>query len=90
MANKNLFNSLRGWLAPATDALNEEGAAAYRFSPEAELAQYAATGCLNSTFHASAQDQLAKVLDLSNRVGSEFIELTAIYCRERAHNRETQ
>jgi len=82
MANKTLFNSLRGWLVPAADAVNEEGAAAYRFTPEAELAQYAATGCLNSTFYAVAQDQLAKVLDLSNRVDSEFIALTAVYCRE--------
>jgi 60 kDa SS-A/Ro ribonucleoprotein len=83
MANKKLFNSMRGSLVPATDAVNEESAAAYRFSPEAELAQYAATGCLNSTFYATAQDQLAKVLDLSNRVDPEFIALTAIYCRER-------
>ena len=83
MANKKLFNSLRGWLVPATDSVNEEGATAYRFSSEAELAQYAATGCLNSTFYATAQDQLAKVLELSNRVDSEFIALTAIYCRER-------
>src|SRR5215510_687720 len=88
MANKKLFNSLRGWLVPATDAVNEEGAAAYRFSPEAELAQYAATGCLNSTFYASAQDQLAKVLDLSHRVDSEFIAMTAIYCRERGYMKD--
>jgi 60 kDa SS-A/Ro ribonucleoprotein len=88
MANKNLFHSLRGWLVPATDATNEERAAAYRFTPEAELAQYAATGCLNSTFYASADDQLQNVLALSNRVDAEFIALTAIYCRERGYMKD--
>ena len=83
MANKNLFHSLKGWLVPATDARNEERAPAYRFTHEHTLAQYAATGCLNSTFYASAEDQLSKVLELSNRVDAEFIALTAIYCRER-------
>lgn len=88
MANKKLFRSLRGWLTPATDAINEELAPAYRFSPEAELAQYAATGCLNSTFYAGATDQLATVLQLSNRVDAEFVALTAIYCRERGYMKD--
>jgi 60 kDa SS-A/Ro ribonucleoprotein len=83
MANKTLFNSIIGKLIPATDAHNDERAPAYAFTPEHALAQYAATGCLNSTFYASAEDQAATVLKLSNRVDAEFIALTAIYCRER-------
>jgi 60 kDa SS-A/Ro ribonucleoprotein len=83
MANKNLFQTLKGMLIPATDAVNEENAPAYRFTPEHQLAQYAATGCLNSTFYASAQNQMETVLDLCNKVEAEFIALTAIYCRER-------
>lgn len=47
MANKTLFKSLIGKLMPATDALNEERAPAYALAPKHQLAQYAATGCLN-------------------------------------------
>src|ERR1043166_9246540 len=83
MANKNLFQTLKGMLIPATDAVNEEFAPAYRFTLAHQLAQYAATGCLNSTFYASAQNQMQTVLDLCNKVEAELIALTAIYCRER-------
>ena len=83
MANKTLFNSIVGKLLPATDTVNHEHAPAYSFTPEHALAQYAATGCLNSTFYASAENQATTVLKLSNRVDAEFIALTAIYCRER-------
>ena len=58
MANKTLFQTLAGKLAPRTDARNEAGGRAYARSPEAALAQYAATGCLNGTYYASANEQL--------------------------------
>lgn len=83
MANKTLFKSLAGKLMPATDALNEEHAPAYELSPKHQLAQYAATGCLNKTFYVSADEQLAKVLELCEKVEPEFIAKTAIFCRER-------
>ena len=50
MANKTLFKSLIGKLMPATDAVNEELAPAYALAPKHQLAQYAVTGCLNTTF----------------------------------------
>ncbi len=83
MANKTLFKSLIGKLSPATDALNEEHAPAYALAPKHRLAQYAATGCLNTTFYASADEQLAKVLELCADVDAEFIAKTAVFCRER-------
>jgi 60 kDa SS-A/Ro ribonucleoprotein len=83
MANKNLFKSLIGKVVPATDALNEENAPAYALSPKHALAQYVATGCMNTTFYASAEDQLAKVLELCAEIGPEFIARTAVFCRER-------
>jgi len=83
MANKTLFKSLMGKLMPATDALNEERAPAYALSPQAQLAQYAATGCLNTTFYATADEQLAKVLELCADLDPEFIGKTAVFCRER-------
>jgi len=84
MANKNLFKSLVGMLVPRADVINEEGAPAYAFSPKHALAQYAATGCLHSTFYASDEAQLAKVLALSTEVEPELIAKTAVYCREKS------
>jgi 60 kDa SS-A/Ro ribonucleoprotein len=89
MANKTLFKSLIGELMPATDALNEEHAPAYALSPKHQLAQYAATGCLNTTFYASADEQLAKVLELCAEIDAEFIAKTAVFCRERGFMKDT-
>ena len=83
MANKKLFRSIVGKLIPQTDAVNDERAPAYAFKPKHALAQYAATGCLNSTFYADAKDQLDKVLGLCRDVEPEFIAQTAVYARER-------
>ena len=82
MANKNIFKSIKGKLLPATDSVNDELAPAYAFTPKHALAQYAATGCLNSTFYANARDQLTKVIDLCGEVDAEFIARTAVYTRE--------
>jgi 60 kDa SS-A/Ro ribonucleoprotein len=88
MANKTLFKSLIGKLMPATDALNEHQAPAYALTPKQQLAQYAVTGCLNSTFYASADEQLAKVLELCEQVDAEFIAKTALYCRKRGYMKD--
>ena len=83
MANKSIFKSMVGRLLPKTDTVNEAGGQAYRFGPKHALAQYAATGCLNSTFYASAEQQLADVLALCDKVEPEFIARTALFCREK-------
>src|SRR5207253_8609536 len=88
MANKNLFQSIVGKLLPATDAINEERAPAYALSAKHALAQYAATGCMNHTFYASAEEQLAKVLELCAEVDAEFIAKTAIFCREQGYMKD--
>ncbi len=88
MANFTLFQSNRGPLLPATDAVNEEGAPAYRRSPEAALALYAATGCLNGTYYATDEGQLATVLMLAAQVSPEFVARTAIHARETAHMKD--
>src|SRR5262249_35916346 len=67
------------------DAINEENAPAYALSAKHRLAQYAATGCLNRTFYAGANEQLAQVLELCAQVDAEFIAKTAIFCRERGY-----
>jgi 60 kDa SS-A/Ro ribonucleoprotein len=83
MANKNLFQSLRGALLPKTNAVNDHGAPAYALSPKQALAQFAVTGCLNSTFYASAEDQLEKVLALAKEVDATFVAKTAVYARQK-------
>src|SRR5688500_16218301 len=88
MANKNLFKSLIGKFVPPTDAINEEFAPAYALTPKHQLAQFAATGCLNTTFYASADQQLATVLQLCAELDAEFIAKTAVFCRERGYMKD--
>jgi len=88
MANKKLFKTLAGKLLPKADAVNEAGGHAYKLSPKAALAQYAVTGCLNNTFYADAETQLAKVIELSRQVDAVFIAQLALYARERGHMKD--
>lgn len=83
MANKNLFQTVKGMFTPRADALNEAGGTAYRLSPKAALAQYAATGCFSHTFYADAGEQLEKVLALAAELDAEFVAKTAVYAREK-------
>lgn len=89
MANPQLFQSTRGRALPVADSRNQEGAPAYAFSPKHRLAQYAATGCLNGTFYAGAEAQLATILDLCREVEPRFLAKTAVYCRERGYMKDT-
>jgi len=89
MANKNLFQSLRGRLLPKADCRNNAGGVAYKFTDEHALAQYVATGCLNGTFYQTAEDQLAKLLDLASKVDNAFLAQTALYSRREAYMKDT-
>ena len=88
MANLQLFQTLRGALLPSANTLNEAGGAAYALSPKHQLAQLAATGCLNSTFYAQAQDQLDTVLALAREVDPVFVAKTAVYARRAGHMKD--
>jgi len=83
MANKSLFKSTGGKLMPKATAVNEAGGVAYAMPPKHMLAQYAATGCLNTTYYASGETQLATVLDLCGKVEPEFVARTALYARSK-------
>ena len=51
MANAQLFQRAQQTVTlPAALAHNAEGAPAYALPPRHQLAQYAATGCLNTTY----------------------------------------
>ncbi len=88
MANKTLFATFRGMPMPAADAINHESAPAYAFSPKHALAQYAATGCFGRTFYATAEEQLARVLELCQSVEPEFVAQTAIYARRHSYMKD--
>lgn len=88
MANIQLFQSLKSKFLPVANAVNMEGARAYELTPEHRLAQYAATGCLNDTFYAGAEAQLAAVLELCEGVDTAFIARAAVYCRERGYMKD--
>lgn len=84
MVNTQLFQTLKGKLLPQATALNEAGAPAYALSPQHQLAQIAATGCLNQTFYADAQSQLDVVQTLAAQVEPAFVAKTAVYARQTA------
>lgn len=88
MANTTLFASTRGPMLPAATTRNEAGGLAYARKPQAALALYAATGCFNGTFYASAETQLEMVLTLCAQVEPGFVARTAIYARQTAHMKD--
>ena len=88
MASQTLFQTFIGPLLPRAAGRNQEGAPAFERSPEQALAQFAATGCLNSTFYASDEAQLTAALELAGKVPTEFVAKTAVYSRERGQMKD--
>ena len=87
MANTNLFQSIKNCFTK-TDTYNEAGGIAYTLTPKQQLAQLAATGCLNNTFYADAQSQLDQVLKLAENLDAEFIAKNCRVCpSKRFHER---
>ena len=82
MANTTLFQSIKNRLTK-TDTYNEAGGIAYTLTSKQQLAQLAATGCLNNTYYADAQSQLDQVLKLAESLDAEFIAKTAVYARQK-------
>ena len=82
MANTTLFQSIKNCFTK-TDTYNEAGGIAYTLTPKQQLAQLAATGCLNNTYYADAQSQLDQVLKLAESLDAEFIAQTAVYARQK-------
>ena len=82
MANTTLFQSIKNRFTK-TDTYNEAGGIAYTLTPKQQLAQLAATGCLNNTYYADAQSQLDQVLKLAESLDAEFIAKTAVYARQK-------
>ncbi len=88
MVNIQLFQTLKGKLLPQAAAQNQAGALAYALSPKHQLAQIAATGCLNQTFYADAQAQLDAVTTLAAQVKPAFLAQTAVYARQAGYMKD--
>jgi 60 kDa SS-A/Ro ribonucleoprotein len=88
MVNTQLFKTLKGALLPQATASNHEQAPAYALSAKHQLAQLAATGCLNQTFYADADAQLDAVTALAAKVDPVFVAQTAVYAREAGHMKD--
>jgi 60 kDa SS-A/Ro ribonucleoprotein len=88
MVNTQLFQTLKGALLPQANARNHEQAPAYALSAKHQLAQLAATGCLNQTFYANAEQQLDAVTTLAQTVDAGFVAKTAVYARQAAQMKD--
>jgi 60 kDa SS-A/Ro ribonucleoprotein len=88
MVNTQLFRSMKGALLPDATARNHAQAPAYALSARHQLAQLAATGCLNQTFYASAESQLDTVHALAQAVDAAFVAKTAVYARQAGHMKD--
>lgn len=87
MANSQVFNTQQVKL-PACDTLNATQVPAYAYSAKHKLAQLAVTGCLNQTFHASAESQLESVLQLACELDSRYVAKVACYARRQGHMKD--
>jgi len=90
MANLTLFSSLfsRRPPTPVVDAVNPAGGVAYKRSDKQALAQYVATGCLQGTFYASAEEQLETVRGLCGSLDPAFLARAAVYARGRGYMKD--
>lgn len=88
MVNTQLFQTIKGALLPQATARNHAQAPAYALSAKHQLAQIAATGCLNQTFYADAQAQLDAVTALAAQVEPAFVAKTAVYARQAGHMKD--
>ena len=77
MANTTLFQSIKT-RSTAANTRNEAGGIAYTLTPKQQLAQLAATGCLNSTYYADAQDQLEQVLKLAENLDADSLDRKSV------------
>jgi len=88
MANKNLFQTIRGALIPQATTRNDAGGAAYDLSPKAALARMAVTGCFGRTYYASPELQLDRLLELVPKVDTDFVAQTALYARRKGYMKD--
>lgn len=96
MANKSIFNrhaarktqAAKPSSPRAADTTNAAGGVAYKLSDKQALAQMAATGCFNRTFHVSAEEQLETITQLAMSLPAEFVAKVAVYARDKGYMKD--
>lgn len=88
MANKSVFATIRGLMAPKANAWNREGAPAYTYTDAHALAQMAVTGTFGGMFYTKPEDELATVLALAEAVEPHLLAQVAIHARQRGHMKD--
>lgn len=85
MANKSLFNkkSVNRSVAVA-NTVNGAGGKAYSMNDKHALAQFAVTGTFGDACYSTAEQQLAAVKTLLEKVEPTFVAKLAVYARENA------
>jgi 60 kDa SS-A/Ro ribonucleoprotein len=85
MANKELFSTCS--IKP-TNTINDAGGVAYAMEAEEALAQLACTGFFGSTYYASAETQLSRVIEFANVVSDEYLAKLAVYSRTQGYMKD--
>lgn len=88
MANKSVFATIRGLMAPKANAWNHEGAPAYKYTDAHALAQMAVTGTFGGLFYTKPEDELASVLKLAEAVEPRLLAQIAIHARAKGHMKD--
>lgn len=88
MANKSVFASKAGRLLPVATARNAEEAPAHAYPDDHALAQLAVTGSFGTLFYSRPEAELARVLELAERVEPRFLAKAAVYARINAHMKD--
>jgi len=88
MANRQVFKSTVGKIAPQANALNDAGGVAYASDAEVALAQLAMTGTINNTFYVTATTQLDRILETAEQCNVEYVGKVAVYAREHGHMKD--
>ncbi len=90
MANKKLFSN-KSVNVPVATSVNRAGGIAYEMSDMHALAQLVCTGTFNSTYYASAQDNLELVKKYVQKLrgNPEFVAKVALYARNCNYMKDT-
>jgi len=72
---------------PSDHAVNHEGAAAIRLTPEMALYSAVATTMLNDSFYEKADERLTRIQALVGQADPVFVAKLAVYVREQMHLR---
>lgn len=78
--NRTVFSTVT--TAPAANAVNAAGGAAYSLPAQERLATLAAVGTFGSGFYTGADQQLADVLMTAVQCDPKFVAQCAVYCRK--------